>query len=315
MLGVGSSSSWALDGYGGPTFGRRRCLGSGHRVPGRLTAMGDQPLVWTVIVAAGSGTRFGRAKQYLELAGVRVVDHSVATAARVSEGVVVVVPPPDVSAESSRSAATVVVAGGPSRAASVRNGLAAVPEEAAIICVHDAARPLAGTDVYRRVIDEVRAGADGAVPVVPVTDTIRRVDGGVVDRSTLQAVQTPQAFRAELLRMAHAGAGEATDGTDLVAAAGCPTDGTDLVAAAGCPTDDAGLVQAAGCPTDDAGLVQAAGCPTDDAGLVQAAGCPTDDAGLVEAAGHEVVAVEGHPGNIKITHPHDLVAAEAWLAT
>ncbi len=212
--------------------------------------MADRLSVWTVIVAAGSGTRFGGAKQYLELAGTRVVDRSVAVAAQVSDGVVVVVPPSDVEAESARLAADSVVAGGASRTASVRNGLAAVPYEADIICVHDAARPLAGTDVYNRVIGKVRSGTAGAVPVVPVTDTIRRVDGGVVDRSTLQAVQTPQAFRAELLRAAHADA-------------------------------------------DDA----------------------TDDAGLVEAAGYLVVAVEGHSRNIKITHPDDLAAAEAWLAT
>ena len=212
--------------------------------------MATGPPVWTVIVAAGSGTRFGGAKQYLELAGTRVVDRSVAVAAQASDGVVVVVPAGDVEAESARLAASAVVAGGASRAASVRNGLAAVPNDAAIICVHDAARPLAGTDVYERVVHEVRSGAAGAVPVVPVTDTIRSVDGGAVDRSTLQAVQTPQAFQAELLRMAHADAADATD-----------------------------------------------------------------DASLVEAAGYSVVAVEGHPRNIKITHPDDLAAAEAWLAT
>ncbi len=212
--------------------------------------MATRPSVWTVIVAAGSGTRFGGAKQYLELAGARVVDRSVAVAAQVSDGVVVVVPGGDVEAESARLAASAVVAGGASRAASVRNGLEAVPDDAAIICVHDAARPLAGADVYERVVQEVRSGAAGAVPVMPVTDTIRRVDGGVVDRSTLQAAQTPQAFRAELLRAAHADAADATD-----------------------------------------------------------------DASLVEAAGYSVVAVEGHSRNIKITHPDDLAAAEAWLAT
>lgn len=212
--------------------------------------MATGPSVWTVVVAAGSGTRFGGAKQYLELAGTRVVDRSVAVAAQASDGVVVVVPAGDVEAESARLAASAVVAGGASRAASVRNGLAAVPNDAAIICVHDAARPLAGADVYERVVHEVRSGAAGAVPVVPVTDTIRSVDGGAVDRSTLQAVQTPQAFQAELLRMAHADAADATD-----------------------------------------------------------------DASLVEAAGYSVVAVEGHPRNIKITHPDDLAAAEAWLAT
>ncbi|MDE0117894.1 MAG: 2-C-methyl-D-erythritol 4-phosphate cytidylyltransferase [bacterium] len=182
--------------------------------------MATGPSVWTVVVAAGSGNRFGGAKQYLELAGARVVDRSVAVAAAVSDGVVVVVPPADVEAESARLGDAAVVAGGASRAASVRNGLEAVPHDAAIICVHDAARPLAGADIYERVVHEVRSGAAGAVPVVPVTDTIRRVDGGVVDRSTLQAVQTPQAFRAELLRAAHAGADDATDDASLVEAAG-----------------------------------------------------------------------------------------------
>ena len=171
-------------------------------------------------MAAGSGSRFGGAKQYAELAGVRVVDRSVAVAVGVSDGVVVVVPPSDLESESARLSAAAVVAGGPSRAASVRNGLAAVPDDAAIICVHDAARPLASPEIYERVIDEVRSGASGAVPVVPVTDTIRSVDGGVVDRSTLQAVQTPQAFRGDLLRAAHADAAEATDDASLVEAAG-----------------------------------------------------------------------------------------------
>ncbi len=182
--------------------------------------MATGPSVWTVVVAAGSGNRFGGAKQYAELDGVRVVDRSVATAAQTSDGVVVVVPASDVEAESARLGDAAVVAGGASRAASVRNGLEAVPHDAAIICVHDAARPLAGADIYERVVHEVRSGAAGAVPVVPVTDTIRRVDGGVVDRSTLQAVQTPQAFRAELLRAAHAGADDATDDASLVEAAG-----------------------------------------------------------------------------------------------
>ncbi len=176
--------------------------------------------MWTVVVAAGSGTRFGTAKQYAALAGHRVVDRSVSTAALVSDGVVVVVPPLDVGAESARWGAAEVVAGGPSRAASVRNGLAAVPGDAAIICVHDAARPLADPDIYRRVVHEVRSGAAGAVPVVPVTDTIRRVDGGVVDRSTLRAVQTPQAFRAEVLQAAYADGADATDDAGLVEAAG-----------------------------------------------------------------------------------------------
>lgn len=113
-----------------------------------------------------------------------------------------------------------VVAGGATRSASVRAGLAAVPPEAAVVLVHDAARPLAPAEVWHRVIDAVRAGADAAVPAVPVTDTLRAVGGGTVDRSRLVAVQTPQGFRAAALRAAHADGGEATDDAALVEAAG-----------------------------------------------------------------------------------------------
>ena len=83
----------------------------------------------------------------------------------------------------------------------MRAGLDIVPPTAEVVCVHDAARPLASAELFARVIAAVRAGADGAVPAVAVTDTIKVVDhdGGVVatpDRSTLVAVQTPQAFKA-----------------------------------------------------------------------------------------------------------------------
>ena len=86
----------------------------------------------------------------------------------------VVVLPPDAIGEWSTGAAT-AVAGGSTRSESVRAGLAAVPDHAAVICVHDAARPLATTALFRRVIAAVGAGADGAVPAVPVADTIKIV--------------------------------------------------------------------------------------------------------------------------------------------
>ena len=170
--------------------------------------------IWTIVVAAGSGSRFGLPKQFETLLGRRVVDHSLATAARHSHGVVVVVPagepvPGDLEA-------TVIVEGGATRSASVRNGLAAVPASATVVLVHDAARPAASDDVYRRVIAGVEAGAAVAVPVVEVADTIRHRDGGVVDRSELLAVQTPQGFAAQALRGAHASGAEATDDATLV---------------------------------------------------------------------------------------------------
>jgi len=174
--------------------------------------------VWTVVVGGGNGQRFGKQKQYELIGDRRVIDHSKAVAEQMSDGVVVVVPASDAVAERA-------IAGGNSRSASVRAGLAAVPDDATIVCVHDAARPLASPAVYERVIAAVAAGADAAVPGIPVADTIKVVEanGTVVatpDRSTLVAVQTPQAFRASVLRAAHAGGGDATDDAALIEQAG-----------------------------------------------------------------------------------------------
>jgi 2-C-methyl-D-erythritol 4-phosphate cytidylyltransferase len=117
-----------------------------------------------------------------------------------------------------------VIAGGATRASSVRRGLAAVPENAEVVVVHDAARPLASRELFRAVVDAVVAGADGAIPGVAVVDTIKRVRGTRVvetlDRTELVAVQTPQAFRAEILRRAHDGEPEATDDAGLLEALG-----------------------------------------------------------------------------------------------
>lgn len=171
-------------------------------------------VIWTVVVAGGASQRFGAPKQYELLAGRRVLDWSVDAAGSASDGVIVVLPPGDAGAPGT-------VAGGPTRSASVRNGLAAVPDRATIVCVHDAARPFATRADFDAVIAAVRAGAAGAVPALPVTDTIKVIDGsGTVvatpDRSTLVAVQTPQAFRAGVLRRAHATGEEGTDDAALV---------------------------------------------------------------------------------------------------
>ncbi|MFN8052808.1 MAG: 2-C-methyl-D-erythritol 4-phosphate cytidylyltransferase [Acidimicrobiales bacterium] len=174
--------------------------------------------VWTIVVAAGSGRRYGAAKQFEPLGDRRVVDHSLAVAARHSAGVVVVVPPDE--PEPTDLVADHVVPGGASRSESVRRGLAAVPADATIVLVHDAARPAASDAVFQRVIDAVAAGADAAVPAVSVTDTIRRRSGGVVDRDELLAVQTPQGFASEALRSAHRGGADATDDAALIEAEG-----------------------------------------------------------------------------------------------
>ncbi len=174
--------------------------------------------VWTIVVAGGSSQRFGRPKQYELLGDARVIDHAMAIARSASDGVVLVVPADDVAAEGG-------VAGGQSRSASVRNGLEAVPADATIICVHDAARPFADVALYRAVVASVAAGADCAIPGVAVVDTIKVINGaGTVvstpERSWLRAVQTPQAFRADVLRAAYAGGGEGTDDASLVEAMG-----------------------------------------------------------------------------------------------
>ena len=169
--------------------------------------------IWTIVVGGGSGRRFGLAKQYEALGEVRVIDRSVAVAREASDGVVVVVPPEDAEREGA-------IAGGITRSESVRAGLAAVPLDATIICVHDAARPLATVGLYRRAVAAVRDGADAAIPAVAVADTIKIVADGIVvstpDRASLVAVQTPQAFRAGVLRAAHESGGDATDDAALV---------------------------------------------------------------------------------------------------
>ncbi len=190
--------------------------------------------VWTIVVAGGSGRRFGSLKQFEELGGRRVLDLSVEVARQCSDGVVVVVPAEDAVREGG-------VAGGPTRTASVRNGLAAVPANAAVILVHDAARPFASTALYQSVIDAVAAGADGAVPGLPVVDTVKSIEvvqsssiglsgeglptvvpkvTATPDRATLVAVQTPQAFRADVLRRAYLPEIDGTDDASLVELAG-----------------------------------------------------------------------------------------------
>jgi 2-C-methyl-D-erythritol 4-phosphate cytidylyltransferase len=169
--------------------------------------------IWTIVVGGGSGRRFGTPKQYELLGDMRVIDRSVAVARAASDGVVVVVPPEDADREGA-------VAGGTTRSESVRAGLAVVPTDATIVCVHDAARPLASIELYQRAIAAVHAGADAAVPTIAVADTIKVVADGVVvstpDRASLVAVQTPQVFRAGVLRAAHDTSADATDDAALV---------------------------------------------------------------------------------------------------
>jgi 2-C-methyl-D-erythritol 4-phosphate cytidylyltransferase len=178
--------------------------------------------VWAVVVAAGTGARFGTLKQYELLGDHRVLDWALERARAVADGVVLVVPPE--RAGESELGVDAVVAGAETRAGSVRAGLAAVPPEAEVVVVHDAARPLASAALFESVVDAVRNGADAAVPGVALADTVKVVTDGVVaetlDRSRLVAVQTPQAFAAATLRRAHEATGEGTDDASLVEAIG-----------------------------------------------------------------------------------------------
>ncbi len=183
--------------------------------------------VWSIVVAGGSGRRFGAPKQFSVLGGRPVLEWAVDACRPFSEGVVLVVPPDFADADAPMHGADALVAGGDTRADSVRRGLAAVPVEADVVLVHDAARPLATPEVFAAVIAAVvEEGVDGAVPGVPVRDTIKEVDDAhnvtaTLDRTALVAVQTPQGFRADVLRRAHEqGMSDATDDAVLVEALG-----------------------------------------------------------------------------------------------
>jgi len=148
--------------------------------------------VWAVVVAAGTGVRFGTLKQYEHLGGRRVLDWALERTRAVTDGVVLVVPPE--RAGESEPGVDAVVAGSDTRAGSVRAGLAAVPHDAEVVVVHDAARPLASVELFQRVVDRVRAGADGAIPGVPLADTVKVVDDGTVIE-TLDRARRPRPSR------------------------------------------------------------------------------------------------------------------------
>lgn len=150
-----------------------------------------------------------------------MLERSLATTARVCDGVVVALPP---DSDWQPRPPVVAVAGGDTRADSVRAALAAVPADAEIIVVHDAARPLASPLLFAAVIGAVRAGADAAIPGLAVSDTLKRVDGDrvieTVPRDGLVVVQTPQAFRSDALRRAHAAGTDGSDDAVLVEQSG-----------------------------------------------------------------------------------------------
>jgi 2-C-methyl-D-erythritol 4-phosphate cytidylyltransferase len=189
--------------------------------------------VWAVLAAAGKGERLGsdRPKAFARLGGRPLLAESlerldgsdwldqivIAAAPGWEEPSILVAE--EIVATKVHSAVT----GGETRSESVRLALEAVPEDAAAVVVHDAARPLVPEDVIERVLTALGEGWDGAVPTLPLADTIKRVEGDrVVEtlaREALVAVQTPQAFVADVLRAALAGdVSDATDCSSLVEA-------------------------------------------------------------------------------------------------
>lgn len=181
--------------------------------------MADTPTSWAVVVAGGSGARFGEAKQFAELGDRRVIDWSIAALRPHVAGVVVVLPAELVDSALDEHGlcldADRVVAGGPTRSASVRAGLEVVPRKSAYVLIHDAARPLTSTAVVQRV-HAALAEADAAVPVVPISDSLRHRDGPAVDRSEFVAVQTPQGFVRAAIEKAHRSGADATDDATLI---------------------------------------------------------------------------------------------------
>ncbi len=191
--------------------------------------------VWAILVAAGRGERLGldQPKAFAPLAGepllaepLRRLDDS-----EWVDAIVVVAPPgweePVIllAEELGCDKVSACVPGGERRVDSVRAGFAEVPADAVVVLVHDAARPLLPPEVIERVLAPLSEGWDGAVPGLPVPDTLKRVgaDGAVhetVTREGLWAVQTPQAFPVDVLRRALASDRDATDCAGLVEAGG-----------------------------------------------------------------------------------------------
>lgn len=190
-----------------------------------------------IVPAAGRGERLGvgTPKALRLLAGTPMLVHAIRAleASHCVDVIVVVAPQEHVSAVSALVADADteihVVQGGETRQSSVARGLIMLPEDVDVVLVHDAARPLVPPDVVASVVAAVRAGNPVVIPVVPIVDTVKEVDGAnrvisTVDRSQLRAVQTPQGFQRHVLQQVHADAEseDITDDAGLVEAAGIP---------------------------------------------------------------------------------------------
>lgn len=183
------------------------------------------PPNWIIIVAAGSGVRFGQLKQFLLLEGKPVLQWSLQAIEPLKLGVIVVLPSgvkaPDLDG------VDYFIEGGKTRAESVRRGIDLVPTEAEVIMIHDAARPIASTKLFDSIIKAIQNGADAAIPGLRIPDTLKKVQGGkvqTVPREDFILSQTPQGFKAQVIRKAHEVDIEATDDAALVEALGLKID-------------------------------------------------------------------------------------------
>ena len=188
--------------------------------------------VAAIIPAAGSGVRLGAdvPKAFLELGGLSLLTRSALAMSTVAD-VLIISAPVDGLDEASAQLAQVdaeihIVAGGEHRQESVAKALRMVPADVSIVLVHDAARPLVPIEVTQNIVEAIRNGAKAVIPVLPLVDTIKRVNNNgiaieTVDRNQLRRVQTPQGFDRATLDLAY-------ENPEVVA------------------TDDAGLMDALG---------------------------------------------------------------------
>lgn len=194
------------------------------------------PRVGIIVVAAGSGTRLGAGapKGFVGIDEHTILRHALQRVFAAPSAQVVIVAPAGregdaltdaIEAAGDRRDLVTVTTGGATRQASVQAGLSALWGDVELVLVHDAARALTPPEVFERVIAALDAGRVGAVPVLPVVDTVKRVIGNdivaAVDRSELSSAQTPQGFRRDVLDAAYRDAtADFTDDAALVAAAG-----------------------------------------------------------------------------------------------
>jgi 2-C-methyl-D-erythritol 4-phosphate cytidylyltransferase len=188
--------------------------------------------VAAIIPAAGSGVRLGTQipKAFVELANMSLLKRSAIALGQLVD-VIVVAAPQGYLENAADEIATVevekiVVVGGDDRQSSVAAALQAIPSDVDIVLVHDAARPLVPFRVIEDVVLAIRAGAKGVVPVLPIADTIKRLDSAgrvieTIDRDSLRRVQTPQGFARQVLDQVHSDpTHSATDDAGLLEAAG-----------------------------------------------------------------------------------------------